>query len=72
MYLLFVIITIVTLGILYYIDSYYGSESFRSERLPSIDPLVIPTPAFKKPPTPYVPYIRFGDKRKKFFVTDNK
>lgn len=58
MHLLIIIITLFTLGVLYFIDT---RENFKSE-------IVIPPQPEKRPPTPYLPYIRFGDKRKTFFV----
>ena len=58
MYLLLIIITILTLGVLY--------------KLTYKEDFVVPTEAPKPPPTPYVPYVRLGDTRKRFFVTDNK
>lgn len=54
-----------TLGILYILGTRENFEQPKPE-------IVIPKQPRKRPPQPYLPYIRFGDKRKTFFVTPNK
>lgn len=56
-----IFITIITLGILYF----WGMRENFEQPKPGI---VIPKQPRKRPPQPYLPYIRFGDKRKTFFV----
>lgn len=56
-----IFITIITLGILYF----WGTRENFEQPKPGI---VIPKQPRKRPPQPYLPYIRFGDKRKTFFV----
>lgn len=66
MHLLLIIITIITLGILYFIST---RENFEQPKPPTV---TIPQGPRKRPPAPYNPYIKLGDKRKTFFVAPNK
>jgi len=77
MYIKIIIITILTVIALYFL---INVENFEIPPIPkvivSVNPsvfpqpggIVLPTEAPKKPPAPYIPYIRFGDQRKKFFA----
>lgn len=63
--LVLILITLFTLGILYFLDT---RENFQQPK-PGV---VIPRQPRKRPPQPYLPYLKFGDKRKTFFVAPNK
>ena len=60
-----IFITIITLGILYLLSNRENFETLDLQPKPGV---VIPKQPRKRPPQPYLPYIRFGDKRKTFFV----
>jgi hypothetical protein len=57
-----ILITLFTLGILYFLGT---RENFDFQPKPGV---VIPPQPRKRPPQPYIPYLKFGDKRKTFFV----
>jgi len=73
-----ILITIMTLGILYFLSSRdnYQIENRSLDTLDTLDApkpgVVIPPQPRKRPPQPYNPYLKFGDKRKTFFIAPNK
>jgi hypothetical protein len=71
MYAKIIIITILTVIALYFlttIEHFEITPTVITSVIPFPDSVVIPTEAPKKPPAPYIPYIRFGDQRKKFLI----